>query len=99
SESEAAQHPQRNFLTRELGTSPQVDVDILREETLPGDLFLLCTDGLTAVLDHERIERILSGIPTLEAAVERLVAEANKEGGPDNITVVLVHIPPAEEQD
>lgn len=98
SESEAAQHPQRNFLTRALGTSPQVDVDILREDTLPGDLYLLCTDGLTAVLDHERIESILSGIPTLEAAVEQLVAEANKEGGPDNITVVLVRIPSAEGQ-
>lgn len=95
SEREAEHHPQRNFLTRALGTSPHVEVDIFREDIAPGDLYLLCTDGLTAVLEHERIETILSGIPTPEAAATQLIAEANAKGGPDNITVVLVQVPPA----
>lgn len=94
SEREAEQHPQRHFLTRALGTAPHVDVDILRETVVPGDLYLFCTDGLTAVLAHERIESVLSGIPTPEDAVAQLVSEANEKGGPDNITVVLVQIPP-----
>lgn len=93
-ESEAMEHPQRNLLTRALGTDPEVQVDIVTEPLRPGDKLLLCTDGLTSVvLDHE-LGEILRAQTEPELAAARLVQLANDRGGPDNITVVVLELLP-----
>ena len=90
---EADNHPQRSVITRVLGTDPDVDVDTLTVETRPGDLFLLCSDGLTDMLGADEIESVIesrAGDPA--AAADALVAAANSRGGDDNITVLLFEI-------
>jgi protein phosphatase len=90
---EAEGHPQRSVITRALGTDPDVDVDTFSVETKPGDLFLLCSDGLTSMVDDETILReIERNRPNLGAAAKALVRAANKGGGEDNITVVFFEI-------
>jgi PPM family protein phosphatase len=90
---EAARHPLRHMLTRALGTSPKVEVDVTLKELQAGDRLLLCTDGLTKMLDDEAILRLLQEHPG-DKACGALVAEALAKGGLDNVTVVLVE--PAE---
>ena len=97
---EADAHPQRSVITRALGTDPEVSVDTLTVDTEPGDLFLLCSDGLTTMVTDEDILRILSAAPTLDAAARELVRAANAGGGEDNVTVVIFGVEsdePAEE--
>jgi len=90
---EAEDHPQRSVITRALGTDPDVDVDVFSVETRPGDLFLLCSDGLTSMVDDETILReIERDRGDLTKAAKALVREANKGGGEDNITVVFFEI-------
>ena len=90
---EAEAHPQRSVITRALGTDPDVDVDTFSVETKPGDLFLLCSDGLTAMVDDETILReVERNRGDLTAASKALVKAANKGGGDDNITVVFFEI-------
>jgi protein phosphatase len=90
---EAEGHPQRSVITRALGTDPDVDVDTFSVETKPGDLFLLCSDGLTAMVDDEAILReVERNRGDLTAASKALVKAANKGGGDDNITVVFFEI-------
>ena len=90
---EAEGHPQRSVITRALGTDPDVDVDTFSVETKPGDLFLLCSDGLTAMVDDETILReVERNRGDLTAASKALVKAANKGGGDDNITVVFFEI-------
>ena len=90
---EAEAHPQRSVITRALGTDPDVDVDTFSVETKPGDLFLLCSDGLTAMVDDETILReVERNREDLTAASKALVKAANKGGGDDNITVVFFEI-------
>jgi serine/threonine protein phosphatase PrpC len=90
---EAEGHPQRSVITRALGTDPDVDVDTFSVETKPGDLFLLCSDGLTSMVDDEKILReIERNRPDLAAAAKSLVRAANKGGGEDNITVIFFEI-------
>jgi PPM family protein phosphatase len=90
---EAEGHPQRSVITRALGTDPDVDVDTFSVETKPGDLFLLCSDGLTAMVDDETILReVERNRSDLTAASKALVKAANKGGGDDNITVVFFEI-------
>jgi PPM family protein phosphatase len=90
---EAEAHPQRSVITRALGTDPDVDVDTFSVETKPGDLFLLCSDGLTAMVDDETILReVERNRSDLTAASKALVKAANKGGGDDNITVVFFEI-------
>jgi protein phosphatase len=109
---EAEGHPQRSVITRALGTDPDVDVDTFSVETKPGDLFLLCSDGLTSMVDDETILReIERNRSDLKSAAKALVRAANKGGGEDNITVVFFEIadgdeiertltlPPVEEDD
>jgi serine/threonine protein phosphatase PrpC len=86
---EADAHPQRSVITRALGTDPEVSVDTITVDTEPGDLFLLCSDGLTTMVTDEDILRILSAAPTLDAAARELVRAANSSGGEDNVTVVI----------
>jgi protein phosphatase len=86
---EARIHPHRNILTRALGTEPVLKVDIRHEEVQPGDLFLLCTDGLTGAVTDAELEEVLTAAPRSRAAAE-LVQLANSRGGRDNVTVVLL---------
>jgi protein phosphatase len=90
---EADAHPQRSVITRALGTDPDVDVDTFSVETEPGDLFLLCSDGLTSMVDDETILReVERNRVDLSAAAKALVRAANKGGGDDNITVIFFEI-------
>ncbi|MGN6430957.1 MAG: Stp1/IreP family PP2C-type Ser/Thr phosphatase [Gaiellaceae bacterium] len=90
---EAETHPQRSVITRALGTDPDVDVDTFSIPTHAGDLFMLCSDGLTSMVDGETIlEATGKHRDDLQAAVKALIRAANKGGGEDNITVVLFEI-------
>src|SRR5690242_3058087 len=90
---EAEIHPQRSVITRALGTDPDVDVDTFSFETMAGDLFLLCSDGLTSMVDDETILRLVErNRDDLNAAAKALVRAANKGGGEDNITVIFFEI-------
>jgi protein phosphatase len=89
---QAEDHPQRSIITRALGPEREVEVDTMTYRARPGDVYLLCSDGLTTMLREERIEAVLSEAPSLDEAVERLVGEANDAGGRDNITVVAFRL-------
>ena len=88
--SEALRSPLRNVITRALGTQPQVTPDTFELEAEPGDLFLLCSDGLTRELADPHIESLLAVDIPLDILCSRLVNAANKAGGHDNITCLLV---------
>jgi protein phosphatase len=92
SEDEAASHPQRAIITRVLGTEPVVQVDTLAAEALDGDLFMLCSDGLTTMVDADQIQTILRDSDSLPEACRALVQAANAAGGDDNITMILFRI-------
>ena len=95
---EAARSPMRNVITRALGTQSSVTPDVFEIEIEPGDLFLLCSDGLTRDLSDEKLESILNtpssaSAPTpLEELCSCLIQAANKAGGHDNITSLLVRV-------
>ena len=91
-EEQAAEHPQRSIITRALGPEPGVDVDTLTYPVRAGDVLLLCSDGLTAMISEERIAEILKSVSTLDEAGNRLIQEANEAGGRDNITVVACRL-------
>jgi serine/threonine protein phosphatase PrpC len=86
---EADTHPQRSVITRALGTDSEVDVDTFSVEVEPGDVFLLCSDGLTSMVSDEEIHDLVAGASSLEQAAKSLVKAANRAGGEDNVTVVL----------
>jgi PPM family protein phosphatase len=95
---EAEAHPQRSVITRALGTDPDVDVDTFSVETRPGDVFLLCSDGLTSMVGDETIlAEVERNRADLRAAAKALVRAANRGGGEDNITVVFFEIVGADE--
>src|SRR5437764_11730004 len=90
---EAQAHPQRSVITRAVGTDPDVDVDGFTIEAEEGDVFLICSDGLTDMVEDEEIlELVHSNRDDLDKAVKALVAAANKGGGEDNITAVAFRI-------
>ena len=90
---EAETHPQRSVITRALGTDPDVDVDVFSVEAKPGDLFLICSDGLTAMVHDETILDVVERQrEDLDAAAKELIAAANRMGGDDNITVVFFEV-------
>ena len=91
-EEEAEEHPQRSIITRALGPEPDVEVDTLTVAAADGDVYLLCSDGLTSMVSEEAIADILAGAPDLAAAADELVAAALAAGGRDNVTVVLFRI-------
>jgi serine/threonine protein phosphatase PrpC len=93
SEEEAHVHPQRSVITRAVGTDPDVDVDGFSIEAEEGDVFLLCSDGLTDMVEDEEIlELVHEHRDDLEKAVKALVSAANRGGGEDNITAVAFRI-------
>ncbi|MEW6261951.1 MAG: Stp1/IreP family PP2C-type Ser/Thr phosphatase [Thermodesulfobacteriota bacterium] len=80
-----------NVLTRALGVRDKVAEDIIYHSVEPGDLFLLCSDGLYNMVDEDDLIRIIKENSPLEAKTSKMISEANKAGGSDNITVVLAH--------
>jgi len=93
SEEEAQVHPQRSVITRAVGTDPDVDVDGFTIEAEEGDVFLICSDGLSDMVEDEEILEVLhQNRDDLDNAVKALVAAANRGGGEDNITAVAFRI-------
>ncbi|MGH2546502.1 MAG: Stp1/IreP family PP2C-type Ser/Thr phosphatase, partial [Actinomycetota bacterium] len=93
---EATIHPQRSILTRAIGVDGEVVVDQASIQPRPGDRLLLCSDGLTGMVDEATIQRILEEYADPQAAAEALVDAANEAGGQDNITAVVVDVADAE---
>jgi PPM family protein phosphatase len=91
-DAQAEDHPQRSIITRALGPEPEVEVDLQTVPAQAGDVFLICSDGLTTMLDDEKIARLLGRASSLQTAVRALVDEANRAGGRDNITVVAFRL-------
>jgi serine/threonine protein phosphatase PrpC len=89
---EAVEHPQRSVITRALGPEGIVDVDTRSFRARAGDVYLLCSDGLTTMLSEQQIAAALLAHPRLRDAGEALIAAANQAGGRDNITVVLIRL-------
>jgi len=90
-EDEATLHPRRHEVLRSLGFEPELDVDVDAVEFAAGDTFLLCSDGLTGVVDDAEIAALCAKRRPSEAA-RALVDAANARGGPDNITVQVIHV-------
>jgi len=86
---EALEHPQRSIITRALGPEAVVEVDTWSYPLRPGDVVMLCSDGLTDMIPERQVQQALLESPSLSAAADRLIDEANAAGGRDNITVVL----------
>ena len=91
-DAQAEDHPQRSIITRALGPEPEVEVDLQTVPAQAGDVFLICSDGLTTMLDDERIARLVTRASSMESAVRALVDEANRAGGRDNITVIAFRL-------
>ncbi len=89
---EALDHPQRSVITRALGPEPSVEVDTRSYLARAGDVYLLCSDGLTTMLPEERVAELMRSHSRLRDAGEALIAAANEAGGRDNITVVLFRL-------
>jgi serine/threonine protein phosphatase PrpC len=98
-EEQAEEHPQRSIITRALGPEPSVNVDTMTFPARDGDVYLLCSDGLTTMVSDEEIREILAESRTLRSAVNRLVEAANRGGGRDNITAVAFRLADAEAKD
>ncbi|MGE5593851.1 MAG: Stp1/IreP family PP2C-type Ser/Thr phosphatase [Betaproteobacteria bacterium] len=92
SEPEARAHPQRNLLTRAIGTQPDVEIEVGYCKLAPSDRFLLCTDGLTGAVDDGEILKVMAAAQDPKSAVDQLVELAMRGGGHDNITAVAVFL-------
>lgn len=95
----ARRHPNRSVITRALGSDPNMVADAFEVEAAPGDRLLLCTDGLTGMVEDAAIAEILKTAPSPKAAVARLITAANEAGGHDNITVIVVDLPAGESRE
>ena len=94
SKEDISRHPQKNLITRSIGTQPQVEADLQKSQAQEGDVYL-CSDGLTDVLSDQEILRLLTGENrNPQELSEMLVNAANSGGGPDNITTVVVRLAP-----
>ena len=89
---EAVEHPQRSVITRALGPEGAVEVDTRSFQARGGDVYLLCSDGLTTMISEEDIAAVLNTHPRLRDAGEALIKAANDAGGRDNVTVVLLRL-------
>ena len=92
SRDEAREHPQRNVITRALGTTPTAKVDLLTLRVKPGDVFLLCSDGLSGAVDEDELEKVLLSDYTDKTKAKRLIAAAEKNGSTDNITAMIARV-------
>ncbi|MCC7194556.1 MAG: Stp1/IreP family PP2C-type Ser/Thr phosphatase [Gemmatimonadaceae bacterium] len=89
---QARYHPYSNVITRCVGASEGVEVDLYRGDVKPGDVFLLASDGLTGMVDDRRLQQILLARSSPGRIVDALIAEANGRGGLDNITAIVVQV-------
>jgi protein phosphatase len=97
---QARAHPLKNVVTRALGGESEVVVDVREVEVVPGDVYILCSDGLTTMLSDDEIKRrLLESQQPIEDVCRSLVRDANSKGGLDNITVVLVSVDRGEDGD
>ena len=92
SEEQAKSHPLKNVVTRALGGDSDVVVDVLETSVRAGDVFLLCSDGLTTMLSDQEIHQRLTDDASLEEICRRLIHDSNARGGFDNITVVVLKV-------
>jgi protein phosphatase len=91
--SAARQHPWRNVVTRALSGGSDPEIDTVELTPHAGERLLLCSDGLSGVVPHDRIERLLGDRQaSLDDICDRLVGAANENGGPDNVTVLVIQI-------
>ena len=88
----AEHHPQRSIITRALGPEPDVEVDTYTLAGRDGDVFLICSDGLTSMISDDEVASIVSSAGSLDEAADTLVLAANQSGGKDNITVILFRL-------
>jgi protein phosphatase len=88
----AEHHPQRSIITRALGPEPDVQVDTYTLATRDGDVFLICSDGLTSMISDDEVAAIMRSASSLDEAAGELVLAANQSGGKDNITVILFRL-------
>ena len=91
-EAEARRHPWRNMVTRALSGSDELPIDSTALEFEAGDRLLLCSDGLTAVLEDREIQRVVAAPVDLQGVCDELVRQANAAGGPDNVTTVVIDV-------
>lgn len=87
---EAKDHPDKNIITRAIGVASDLAIDFFEMEIKSGDIVLMCSDGLTNMIDDENIKKIVLGQRDIVEIAEKLVDTANENGGKDNITVVLI---------
>ena len=87
---DAERHPQRSVITRALGIDPEVEFDLFTYKLQVGDRLLLCSDGLSDVVEPAQIRKVLLRVRSAQRAAGELVTVANEQGGPDNITVIVV---------
>jgi protein phosphatase len=95
-EEEAATHPAKNIITRALGTKAKVEIDFYTFELEPDDRVLMCSDGLHGFVEDPVILKVILEAPSAPEGCRRLIAKANENGGPDNITAILVHVRPVK---
>ncbi len=88
--SQAKEHPDKNIITRAIGASESVDVDFFEVDLHTGDCILLCSDGLTNMVDDEDIYTIVQSHDSIEKQVQALIQTANENGGHDNITAMII---------
>ncbi|KRM62628.1 serine threonine specific protein phosphatase [Paucilactobacillus vaccinostercus DSM 20634] len=88
-EEQARTHPQKNIITRTLGISSDADIDVNLYEIHKNDRLLLCTDGLSNMVENQRLLEVLESSLTTDQKCEQLIHDANQAGGPDNITVLI----------
>ena len=86
----AKNHPDKNIITRAVGVSEKVKIDIFERQLRAGEYIILCSDGLTNMVEDSVILQILHGAGSLSDKAERLIELANKNGGKDNITVIII---------
>ncbi|MGA8163620.1 MAG: Stp1/IreP family PP2C-type Ser/Thr phosphatase [Waddliaceae bacterium] len=89
---QAQEHAFKNVITKAIGTQPRVEPTVKRCKLAIGDQYMMCSDGLSDLLSQKEIEQIMNQSPSLEKTVKRLILAANRQGGHDNITVVLMKV-------
>ncbi|MEO5588788.1 MAG: Stp1/IreP family PP2C-type Ser/Thr phosphatase [Gemmatimonadaceae bacterium] len=95
---QARHHPQSNVITCCIGMSSEIDPDVMDGETRVGDVFLLASDGLTGMVEDRRLQQLLQSRATPERIVNAMIADANNNGGIDNITAIVVKVITADTQ-
>ena len=97
-EEQAEHHPQRSILSRAVGTREEVEPDVRTHAAEDGDVYVLCSDGLSKMVSDAQLREILTKDASLEGATEQLIALANEHGGEDNISVCLFRLAIADEE-